>query len=99
MWESIFLPEDNPDLSWLVRGIRDGTVIGCTDGSFDGKKSDRLCSAGWIYITEIFKYILWVLGTKLRLHSPAHDTNSISCAEGITVLCCTLCHVLRVVLL
>ena len=48
MWASIFFPQDCTDLSWLISGIKAGTVIGCTDGSFDEKKSATLCSAGWI---------------------------------------------------
>ena len=48
MWTSIFFPGNCRDISWLISGISAGTVIGCADGSFDSKKSSRLCSAGWI---------------------------------------------------
>lgn len=48
MWVSIFFHNNVTDISWLIDGLKAGTVIGCTDGSFDGKKLSRLCSSGWI---------------------------------------------------
>ena len=47
MWDSIF-PNNCLDISWLISGIKAGSVIGCAAGSFDSNKSSRLCSSGWI---------------------------------------------------
>jgi hypothetical protein len=48
MCASIFFPNECTDMSWLILGIEAGTVIGCADGSFDGKRLASLCLAGWI---------------------------------------------------
>ena len=48
MWSSLFFPSEDNDISWLVSALEDGTLIGCTDGSYDGKRSTQLSSAGWI---------------------------------------------------
>lgn len=48
MWSSLFFPTADNDLSWLVTALQEGTLVGCTDGSYDGKRSTKLCSAGWL---------------------------------------------------
>ena len=48
MWSSLFFPSEDNDISWLVTALEEGTLIGCTDGSYDGKRSTQLSSAGWI---------------------------------------------------
>ena len=48
MWTTMFFPEDNHDISWILTALRSGSLVGCTDGSYNGKQSTVLSSAGWI---------------------------------------------------
>ena len=48
MWKSLFFPTPDQDISWLITAIGNGTLIGCTDGSYNGKRSTTHSSAGWI---------------------------------------------------
>ena len=48
MWSNIHFPEDNCDPGWLMDALHAGTLVGCTDGSYNGKRSTALSSAGWI---------------------------------------------------
>ena len=50
MWSSMFFPEQTNDIQWLVNAIELGTAIGCTDGSYNGKRSSNHSSAGWILL-------------------------------------------------
>ena len=48
MWRSLHFPDQNNDITWLVRAIEQGCLVGCTDGSYNGKRSTNHSSAGWI---------------------------------------------------
>ena len=48
MWSSLHFPTQNNDITWLVQAIEQGSLVGCTDGSYDGKRSTKHSSAGWI---------------------------------------------------
>ena len=50
MWTSLFFPNDNNDITWLAEAIAQGMIIGCTDGSYNGKRSTNHSSAGWILL-------------------------------------------------
>ena len=49
MWEMIF-PDmmDGFDAGWLISSLRNGTLTGVTDGSYNKTKDPRVCGAGWI---------------------------------------------------
>ena len=36
------------EVSWIVEGLRDGSLIWTTDGSYDQKRAVDLCGVGWI---------------------------------------------------
>ena len=41
--------KDTPvDVLWIVEGLRDGSLIWTTDGSYDRKRAVDLCGVGWI---------------------------------------------------
>ena len=41
--------KDTPaDIRWIVDGLRNGTLIWTTDGSYDRKKAVDLCGVGWM---------------------------------------------------
>ncbi len=49
MWEGI--DEDQTtkeDVTWIVEGMRNNTLIWVTDGSYDRKKAKEPSRAGWI---------------------------------------------------
>jgi hypothetical protein len=49
MWEVIKPGKDTPeDVSWIVYGLHNGSLIWTTDGSYDQKKAVNLCGVGWI---------------------------------------------------
>ena len=49
MWEVIEPGTDTPeDVSWIVDGLRNGSLIWTTDGSYDRKRAVDLCGVGWI---------------------------------------------------
>ena len=49
MWEVIEPGKDIPaDVSWIVNGLRNGSLIWTTDGSYDRKKAVDLCGVGWM---------------------------------------------------
>ena len=50
MWSSLFFPNQNNDITWLAEALAHGTIIGCTDGSYNGKRSTNHSSAGWILL-------------------------------------------------
>ena len=46
MWDSI--EDENQDLSWLVEGIRNGTVVAVADGSYNRKTAPDVSGAGLV---------------------------------------------------
>ena len=44
MWEDLRLCESS--LEWVVEGLREGTLVCVTDGSYFKKKAPNVCSAG-----------------------------------------------------
>jgi hypothetical protein len=54
MWEVIKLGKDTPDgKMWIVDGLRNGSLIWATDGSYDCKRAIDLCGVGWmIFCTQ-----------------------------------------------
>jgi hypothetical protein len=49
MWEVIQPSKDTPvDVLWIAEGLRDGSLIWTTDGSYNRKKAVDLCGVGWI---------------------------------------------------
>ena len=49
MWEVIEPDKDTPkDVSWIVEGLRGGSLIWTTDGLYDRKRVVDLCGVGWI---------------------------------------------------
>ncbi len=49
MWEVIEPGKDTPaGISWIVEGLREGSLIWTTDGSYDQKRAVNLCGVGWI---------------------------------------------------
>ena len=50
MWASLFFPDQTNNIQWLVDAIEHGTIVGCTDGSYNGKRSSNHSSAGWILL-------------------------------------------------
>ena len=49
MWEVIEPVKETPvDISWMVDGLKNGSLIWVTDGSYDRKKAKDLCGVGWM---------------------------------------------------
>jgi len=49
MWEVIEPGKDTlADVSWIVNGLHNGSLIWTTDGSYDRKKAVDLCGVGWM---------------------------------------------------
>ncbi len=49
MWEVIEPGKDTPvDVVWIAEGLREGSLIWTTDGSYDRKRAVDLCGVGWI---------------------------------------------------
>ena len=49
MWDEIDPGKDTPDgVQWIADGLRNGSLIWATDGSYDRKKAADLCGVGWI---------------------------------------------------
>ena len=49
MWELIEPGKDTPTgVQWIVDGLRNGSLIWTTDGSYDRKKAVNLYSVGWM---------------------------------------------------
>ena len=49
MWETIEPGTDNKaDVQWMVDGLRNGSLIWATDGSYDRKRASDLCGVGWM---------------------------------------------------
>ena len=49
MWGRVYY--DDPaaqDLRWLIDGMKNGTLIWVTDGSYDRKRATCISGAGWI---------------------------------------------------
>ena len=46
MWEDLRLSESS--LEWVVEGLKEGSLVCVTDGSYFKKKAPNVCSAGWI---------------------------------------------------
>ena len=55
MWDEVNTPDD---LARMAKCIRNGTLIGVTDGWCDRKKGRRICGAGWaIYYRTDKKFL------------------------------------------
>ena len=50
MWSSLFFPDQSKDITWIADALTHGTIIGCTDGSYNGKRSTNHSSVGWILL-------------------------------------------------
>ena len=48
MWEDLADKYRNEDLTWLVKGLRRGTIEWCTDGSYHRGIAPNISDAGWI---------------------------------------------------
>ena len=49
MWEVIEPGKDTPaDVSWIVEGLQEGSLIWTTAGLYDQKRAVDLCGVGWI---------------------------------------------------
>jgi hypothetical protein len=49
MWEVIEPGKDTLiDVSWILKGLQDGSLIWTTDGSYDWKRAVNLCGVRWI---------------------------------------------------
>ena len=49
MWELIEPGKNTPaGVQWIVDGLRNGSLIWTTDGSYDRKKAVNLCGVGWM---------------------------------------------------
>lgn len=49
MWEMIYPDmQDGFEAGWLISSLRNGTLMGVTDGSYNKSKDPRVCGAGWI---------------------------------------------------
>ena len=46
MWEDLQMCESS--LEWIVEGLKEGTLVCVTDGSYFKKKSPIVYSPGWI---------------------------------------------------
>ena len=44
MWENI--ENETQGLTWLAAGLRDGTVVAVTDGSYDQKAAPHVSGSG-----------------------------------------------------
>ena len=55
LWDGLVIPDDP---AWIADSMRDGTLLCVTDGSHDGKRARRLCSAGWVlFCTETRRFL------------------------------------------
>ena len=49
MWEVIKPGKDTPDgVTWIIDGLRNGSLIWAMDGSYDRKRATDLCGIGWM---------------------------------------------------
>ena len=48
MWENVTQELRNSDHSWLERGMRNGTLVWCADGSYNRKIAPDVSGVGWI---------------------------------------------------
>ncbi len=49
MWEVIEpVKETLVDISWMVDGLKNGSLIWVTNGSYNQKKAKDLCGVGWM---------------------------------------------------
>ena len=46
MWDVLL--GDKEDLLWLIEGMKKGTLIWVTDGSYDRKRAPLISGAGWL---------------------------------------------------
>ena len=46
MWDEV--ENEDQDLTWLVEGLKRGSVIAVADGSYDRKKAPEVSGAGWV---------------------------------------------------
>ena len=48
MWEGLSEKHEHDDLTWLVEGLKRGTVEWCTDGSYHRGRAPNISGAGWM---------------------------------------------------
>ena len=48
MWEGLSEEKKEEDLTWLVEGLKKGTVEWCTDGSYHRGRAPNISGAGWM---------------------------------------------------
>ena len=48
MWEGLAKKHEYDDLTWLVEGLKRGTVEWCTDGSYHRGRAPNISGAGWM---------------------------------------------------
>jgi hypothetical protein len=48
MWEVIEVKGTPADISWILDGLKNGSLIWVTDRSYDRKKAKDLCGVGWM---------------------------------------------------
>ena len=48
MWEGLAKRHQCDDLTWLVEGLKRGTVEWCTDGSYHRGRAPNISGAGWM---------------------------------------------------
>jgi hypothetical protein len=59
MWDKIKYGKDTlADISWVVNGTNNGSLIWATDGSYDQKKAVDLCRVGWMIFCTNMGYRL-----------------------------------------
>ena len=48
MWESVDSPNRTNDMTWLVDGTRNNTIMWYTDDSYNTKSALKVSSTGWM---------------------------------------------------
>ena len=46
MWDEV--ESEDQDLTWLIAGLKQGSIIAVADGSYDRKKAPEVSGAGWV---------------------------------------------------
>lgn len=104
MWEVIEPGKDTPDgVMWIVDGLRNGSLIWATDGSYNRKKAIDLCGVGWMifctntgyrvtgtiweHFTSASSYRAELLGL-CALHLFAHAITAFHKVSGCSALLC-----------
>ena len=53
MWDGVDNPTQTDDKTWLVDGMKDNTIVWCTDGLYHRKLAPKVSGAGWMaYCTK-----------------------------------------------